>query len=125
MKPENDPIAAAFNRIMQSSLFRTDGPAIDLPESLAALGNAVRDSETDESTWSLGGCDACTLGGLIVGSYWALTKWHGGQSSPEYAAMCALGRVFSPGPCASGPEPESDESDAYDAVCAWFESRTR
>ncbi len=125
MKPENDPIAAAFNRIMQSSLFRTDGPAIDLPEALAALGNAVRNNDTDETTWSLGECDICTLGGLIVGSYWALAEWHGGQSSPEYAALCALGRIFSPGRCASGPEPESDECTAYDAISAWFESRTR
>lgn len=117
-------IVAAYDAIMQSAVFRTNGPPIDLAAALQNLGNAVADNETDEFTWSLGEFSECTLGDLIVGAYWCLTEWHGGQSSPEYAAMCALGRVFSPGRT-SGPEPDSGEADAYDACDAYFAEMNR
>lgn len=114
-------IVAAFDAIMKSSLFKLDGPEIDLPKALIELGNAVKENETDESLWSLGEFSECDVGSLISGAYWALTEWHGGQSSQSYAAMCALGRVFSPGHT-SGPEPESSEEIAYQIVGDWFKS---
>lgn len=120
MKPT---IESAFYAIMRSDIFRTDGPAIDLPAALQTLAGAVLAADTDESTWALGEYDECDLGSLIVAAYWCLTEWHAGQASPEYAALCALGRVFRPGPCSSGPEPESCEADAYEMLCGWFETR--
>lgn len=116
------PIERAFHRIMRSSMWRTDGEAINLPAALIELGNAVADNETDESTWSLGGESLnCDLGSLIVGAYWSCTGWHAGQSSDSYAALCALGRVFSPG-MTSGPEPDSSEFIAYETCNEWFRS---
>ena len=33
---------------------------------------------------------------LIVGAYWHYTEWHSGQWSKGYAALSALGRIYSP-----------------------------
>lgn len=111
--------------IAGSSVFRTDGPAIDLPAALITLANAVHelpDTDDTESMWgTIGEHTECPLGDLIVGAYWALTKWHGGQSSDTYAAMCALGQVFKPG-MSGGSEPDSGEESIYEMVCEYFES---
>jgi hypothetical protein len=120
-------IETAYNAIIQSEVFRTDGPSIDLPEALIALGNAVAENETDETTWALGEYSEACLGDLIVGAYWILTEWHAGQSSPEYAALCALGRVFSPGmtgpPDLDDPDNCGGEATAYELIGQWFQAR--
>ena len=100
-------IEQLFNSILQSSLFRLNGPEIDLCTVIIALCDALNAEE--ETDWSLGECGDCTLDSFLVGAYWSLTEWHGGQSSPEYAALCAIGSIFSPGctsPPASDDEPE-------------------
>jgi hypothetical protein len=112
-------IVLAYSAIMRSNVFRLDGPPIDLPRALALLGRAVHRRETDEFIWTLGESQECSLGDLIVGAYWALTEWHGGQASPSYAALCSLNRVFSPG-MARGPEPDSGEAVAFERVNKWF-----
>lgn len=81
-------------------------------EGLILLANTIDDGETDDSTWSIGEFGFFSLPDLIVGAYWHLTEWHGGQDSKSYAAMCALGQVFSPG-MSSGPEDGTGEYDAY------------
>ena len=116
-------IENAFNAILNSACFRLDGPEIDLPEALITLANAIHENETDESTWSLGEFLECDLGSLLIGAYWALSEWHGGQWSPEYAAMCAIGRVYRPGCGANGPEPDSSEATAYETCNEWFAAR--
>lgn len=112
----------AFNTIMDSELFRLRGPKIDLPEALIDLARAINAEE--ETDWNLGECLECSLDSLIVGAYWSLTEWHGGQSSPEYAALCALGSIFSPG-MTSPPESSEDgpEFYGYEACNRWFEER--
>lgn len=118
-------IVAAYTTIIESEVFHTNGPAIDLPAALIALGNAVHAEETDESIWScLGEFTEAPLGDLITGAYWSLTEWHAGQSSPSYAALCALGQVFSPG-MSGGPEPDSCEASAYEMVNQWFASHPK
>jgi hypothetical protein len=127
MKTKSYPAAVslAYHAIMRSEVFRTDGNPIDLPRALQLLGKAVHGRDMDEFVWSaMGECTEAPLGDLIVGAYWALTEWHAGQSSPSYAAMCALGRVYSPG-MSSGPEPESGEADAYELINAWFANHPR
>ncbi len=124
MKTKSYPaaIVMAYNAIMNSEVFRTDGKPIDLPRALRLLGEAVHGRDTDEFIWSsLREFTEAPLGDLITGAYWSLTEWHAGQASSSYAAMCALGRVFKPG-CASGPKPESGEASAYELVNAWFEA---
>lgn len=107
-----------FNKIMSSSLFRLDGEDIDLTQALTDLGNQVM--EADEADWNLGELLDCSLPDLIVGAYWALTEWHGGQHSSTYAAMCSLGRVFNPG-YASGPEEGTSEEYAYQVVNEYYQ----
>jgi len=123
MNTEN--IKALHAIIAASSIFRTDGATIDLPAALIALADAVHALDyTDDSTESMWGSvgehTECPLGDLIIGAYWALTAWHGGQTSDTYAALCALGQVFNPG-MTSGPEPGSGEADVFDALNQHFE----
>lgn len=92
----DDP-AARFHKIMKSAVLRTDGPDIDLTQELTLLANSVHAAPEDAVKWDLGECLEATLGDLIVGAYWALTEWHAGQESATYAALCALGVVYSPG----------------------------
>jgi len=112
-------IVSIYDKIMSSEVFRLDGPAIDLPNVLIELGNAVHSSESEEIFWGLGEGNESDIGSLIIGAYWSLTEWHAGQASPSYAALCSLGRVFSPG-LSDGPENESGEYSAYELCNAWF-----
>lgn len=123
MKTYPDAITRPYWAIMQSRVFRTDGPDIDLPAVLIDLANACHAEETDEFIWSdLGGHTEATLGDLLIGAYWSLTEWHAGQWSDTYAALCAIGRVFRPG-CTNGPEPESGEATAYELINSYFENQ--
>lgn len=85
-------------------------------EAITRLAEVVHESETDESTWWLEG-HCVDLGSLLVGAYWFFSDYHAGQESPEYRALSILGLIFKPG-CASGPEPESQESYVYACICA-------
>jgi hypothetical protein len=114
---------AAFDAIMGSRLFRIDGPDIDLCAALVELAAAIDEEPESEGGWIyLGEGDECTASDLVIGAYWALTEWYAGQNSPEYAAMCALGRIFSPG-MSSGPEEGSGEMVAYEQVDAYFRAK--
>ena len=120
-------VAEKHDAIASSDIFRTDGKPIDLPQALIDLCEAVDAVDhTDDATefmWdSIGEHTEAPLGDLIVGAFWTLTEWHAGQSSPEYAALSALGNVFSPG-CGCGPEPESGEATVYEMLSAWFKEK--
>lgn len=82
---------------------------LDYPRTAQAirkLAEAVRTFDGDHNDlWNIGEFESCPLSDLIVGAYWHFAEWHGGQWSPGYAALCALGDVFSPG--MSGPEPDN------------------
>ena len=123
MKTKLARVAARHAHILKSDIFRIDGHPIDLPEAILALCAAVDEVDETEHLWETIGehSEAC-LGDLIVGAFWTFTEWHAGQSSPEYAALCALGRIYSPG-MTSGPEPESGEAAAAEMLGAWFEAR--
>jgi len=68
-----------------------------ITDALITLSNTLMTTETDESVWGIGEGSECCLDDLIIGAYWHYTEWHAGQYSKSYAALCALGRVFSPG----------------------------
>ncbi len=87
--------------------------------ALDRLCAAIQEEPGDSDWVYLGEGMECAAGDLLVGAYWALTEWHGGQSSPEYATLCNIGRIFSPG-MTIGPEPESPEWVAYEAVSDYF-----
>jgi len=118
-------IKALHAIIAASSIFRTDGATIDLAAALIALADAVHALDhTDDATehiWhTIGEYTECPLGDLIIGAYWALSQWHGGQTSDTYAALCALGQVFNPG-MTSGPELGTSEEMVYDSINQHFE----
>ena len=119
--PERAALEAIHAEITTSDIFRLNGQTIDLPAKLIELARAIEAADGDESIWSIGEYSEAPLDALVIGAYWALTEWHGGQSSDTYAAMCALGRIFKPG-MASAPteEDESAEWDAYDAINQHF-----
>jgi hypothetical protein len=108
-------LCAKINR----SLFFVDGTLDydELIDELSVLAYMVDDydSEDTECLWSIGEHTGASLSDLIPGAYWHCTEWHSGQNSSSYACLSALGMVFNPG-MASGPEPESSESDVYDAL---------
>lgn len=111
-----------YNSILGSELFRFDGEKIEcLSTRIIELCEAVEACE-DESKWYYGETGACCLSDFIAGAYWSFSEWHAGQDSPEYAALCALGSIFSPG-MTNTPEEGEPECDAYKACNEWFLNR--
>lgn len=114
----------AFDAIAKSTIFRTDGPDIDLPAALIELANAVYDEPADDDSWLYWGENAeFTVVSLLIGAYWALTEWHGGQDSPEYAALSALGDVFTPGMTCPPESDDEPEYWPYRAICDYYAAR--
>lgn len=111
-----------YDEIMASEVFRLNGAKIDLPEKLMELAQAIKAEE--ETDWSMGEFSEACLSDLIPGAYWSLTEWHAGQWSPEYAALCALGDIFSPGISCAPESPEDDSCfDAYESCNLWLSKR--
>lgn len=77
-------------------------------EAIDLLVDKINELEETENIWFLGECCAFTVDDLIIGAYWHLTEWHGGQNSMSYAVLCSLATIFNPN--MSTPE---DENQAY------------
>jgi len=119
MKTKNTTTEALFDSILSSSLCRIDGPKIDLLETIRDLCDSICDEE--ETDWNLGEFQEFDLASFLVGAYWSLTEWHGGQETETYATLCSIGEVFSPG-MTSGPEGDSEQS-AFDLVSAYISDK--
>ena len=115
----------SYNKIINSSIFRLNGENINLCETLIELVNEI-DNSTDENAEYLneGEFNECCLGDLIIGAYWALNEWHGGQNSIEYAALCSLGTIYQPNR-ASGPDRDGGDWTAYEMICNYFEENSK
>jgi len=88
----------------------------EVTSKLVELCNLISNYEGDTEDWCyIGEYGYITLSDLIIGSYWHFTTWHGGQNSDSYAALCALGSIYSPG-MACGPEDDSSELDCYNSL---------
>ena len=88
-------ISALYNVVSHNLLFNTSTMDYDrLTQAITRLANTLADTETSEDTWWLG--DDLPLSDLITGAYWHYTEWHAGQCSMSYAALSALGRIYSP-----------------------------
>ena len=81
-------------------------------DAITRLAAVLAETETDETTWYIGEGGGFDLADLIEAAYWHYSEWHGGQSSPGYAALSALGLIYGPG-MSDGPEPESGAESAY------------
>lgn len=114
-------IEQKHKEIIESELFRIDGKPIDVPMAFIELCQLINGVD-DEFIWYIGeDTDAC-LDDLLVGAYWAFTDWHGGQESDSYAALCAIGGIYSPN-MASGPEQGTAAQDTYDMIDEWFKAK--
>ena len=114
-----DKIESLYKQI-NNSVF-TINPTMDYAEitdaiiELCGLITDLPQSKFEQEWFYFGEyTDAC-LFDFIVGAYWHFTEWHGGQSSPGYAVLSALGRIFSPGVTA-GCKPESGEQSVYEQL---------
>ena len=87
-----------LRKVITFNLATTAGtmPYSRMTEAITKLANAIIDTDTDENIWHLGEYDYFTLDSLIIGAYWHYTEWHKGQFSPEYAALSALGEIYTP-----------------------------
>jgi hypothetical protein len=106
-------IEQLFDKV-SNALFRVGNTLsyAEVTDLLIELANAIHSFPDDsEGLWSIGECGDCTLDALLVGAYWHYTEWHGGQYSSGYAALCAIGEVFSPG--MSSLDSDSSEYFAY------------
>lgn len=115
---KNQTTESIHAKILASSIFRANGPSIDLCNALIELCNCINNEE--ETDWSIGEFTEASLDSLIVGAYWSLTEWHGGQESIEYAALSALGGIFNPG-MGSAPDEDDNVYTAYSLINAHFE----
>ena len=85
----------------------------ELAKATLALCEAVNKHADDSFAWYYVGEDSeATTSDLIVGLFWHYSEWHGGQSHITYAALSALGTIYSPG-MMDGPEPDSPEEWVY------------
>ena len=85
------------------------GRCLELIEALADWlnGGGFEPAETmRDAEWS----------DIIAGTYWFCVHHHSGQASDEYRLQCILSHVYSPGPIAKGPEPESSVAEVYFAL---------
>lgn len=82
-------------------------------ESIEELATEIINTDTDEDVWYIE--NDITLDSLIVGSYWFLADYHGGQDSLEYRVLSALGNIYKPG-MSDGPEPDSSEELVYNTL---------
>ena len=107
----------AYTKIMQSGLFRLNGEEIDLLDAIQSLCDCISD-DTNETDLSLGELSECCLADFIVGAYWALAEWHGGQYSETYSVLCSIGDIFDPG--MTSLDQDGPEKYAYDLICEWL-----
>lgn len=107
----------AYCNALNATLF-TIHPVLNPSETVVAfrlLCELLNDTETDESTWSMGECGECSLDSLIVGAYYYFSDYHGGQSTEEYATLSALGSIFG-FPGRSGLDDDSPEKAVYEQL---------
>lgn len=84
-----------------------------LIEDIIKLCHLIDQCESNDDWLYIGEHQWCCLSDFIIGAYWHFTEWHEGQDSSSYAALCALGDIFSPG-MSDGPEAETSEQCTYE-----------
>ena len=112
---------AVYGHIMESEIFRLNGKRIDLSASAISLCEAIEKEHEDEDTsiWNIGEGQECCLSDLITLLYWAFSSCHSGQSSPEYAALSSLGKIYSPG-MECQPSKGDDDFENYEMFCNYL-----
>ena len=99
-------------RMIDRNLFQIGG-TLDYSRitcAITRLADMIADCDGGEEIWWIE-LNSGSLDELIVGAYWHYSQWHGGQSSIGYAALSALGNIFSPG---MGGEETNETSQELD-----------
>ena len=104
-----------LHRLVEHNLFMITGNLdyMRTIDAIAALSGAIEAYQGEsEDIWYLEGIGCAEPDHILIGAYWHLTEWHGGQFSRTYEASCIIGRIFQPGMSVK-PDPESCEHDVY------------
>jgi len=83
--------------LITKELFYIDGTLCydRITEAFTTLANAVHTYDGDnDDLWYMS--DDYPLDDIITGAYWHFSEWHNGQWSTGYAALSALGSVYTP-----------------------------
>lgn len=107
-----------LNGVIGNSLFLISGDIgySRTTDAIIAIANAINDYKGDTEDWCyIGESSHCCLSDLIVGAYWHYTEWHEGMTSKTYAALCALGEIYSTGMTSI----DSEREDGSNAVFAY------
>jgi len=105
--PEIEKAYKSVLRVFQGEIGYREGL-----EAAQQLCKVLKETETDESVWSIGEFEIADLSTLIIGTYCFLSDYHGGQASFEYEMLCIIGSIYSPG-LSDGPEEDSSEEVVY------------
>ena len=104
-----------LNALVEANIFLTSGK-LDYSrtiEAIARLAQAVEAYQDDsENIWFIEGVYSTSPADILAGAFWHLYEWSAGEQCQSYRALCAVGRIFSPG-CSGGPEPDSLEDEVY------------
>ena len=103
-----ETITAKYNLIRDMLFLREPKTVLtytEICQTYIDLCDALTETETDESVWYIGESSEAALDDILIGGFWHFTEWHAGQSSLSYAALCAIGGIYSPG---MESAPESD-----------------
>jgi hypothetical protein len=89
----------------------------ELAPKFIELASMLDEYDGDTEDWIyIGdmGCE-CNLASLLVGAFWHYTEWHSGQDSESYAALCAIGKVYSPGMECPPKDEDTEDDEDYDS----------
>jgi len=77
---------------------------------LSALINALPDD--NDSWYYIGEGNESDLMNTVIGAFWHYSQWHSGQESTSYAALSALGSIYTPN---MESEPTDQDDDGFNA----------
>ena len=99
--------------VLENSLFTINGK-LDydrVMDGIILLCDHINQEEDTEQIWEYQK-HCVAIMDFLPGAYWHFTAWHGGQDSKSYAALCAVGSIFTPGMSALDLD-NGGESETY------------
>ena len=109
MTPTKNDIENTFKAVHQ--MMGNPEQYRDVTEQIILLADQIDSFEGEgEEIWYIGEGLEFGITDLLVGAYWHFSEWHNGQESLSYAALSALGSVFTPN---MSQPPTGDEPEHY------------
>ncbi|AFK66606.1 hypothetical protein COPG_00010 [Colwellia phage 9A] len=111
-------ITAIFKELETS--IHTINPVLsydDIAPKFTALCEAIEAFTGDTEEWCyIGEHGYCCIDDLLIGAFWHFTEWHKGQSSLSYAALSALGGIYTPNMECAPTDQDDSGFDTYDLL---------